>query len=643
MNCLKGNALSFVSLVAPALALVACFSAQAEDTANPVAIKASPDKRTLQKGQAATVVVKATFGDGSEKDVTAMARYQSQDAKIAAVSGGKITALGYGETAVVATYLHRSAMVKVAVPQSLPRGFPDPGVNNKIDELVNAKLKELGIPASELCTDQEFLRRAFLDVIGTLPKPEEARAFLADNDPQKRSKLIDRLLQRPEYADYWTLKWGDLLRMKSETPIQMWPNAVQAYRQWVHRAIVENKPYDRFATELITATGSSSRDPPANYYRAIAQLSDPGFAGSGKDSPRDPMHQADATAAVFMGVRMECMRCHAHPTDGWTQDDHLGFSAFFAQVAFKNTKEYKEEIVCLDVDKVLTDPVTKAIVRPKPLGGEAITLAAGEDARVKLAVWLTAPENPWFANCAVNRVWYWLMGRGIVHEPDDLRPTNPPSNPELLAYLAGELVGHKYDLKHIFRLLLTSQTYQRSSQTTQWNVHDRTQFSHYSIRRLPAESLADAITQVTGSSDQYGFFVPQPHKRFPDGTGAIQLDDGTMSSGILGTFGRPSRDSPYEHSRDNQIGMWQELYLCNAQELMEKISKGKRIGQWLAEKRSDGEIVEDLYLSALSRFPTEPEKQAALAHLGKDPTARRAALEDLMWVVLNMREFLFNH
>ncbi len=633
-----------LSLVAVELIPVACCSAPAEDTANPVAIKVSPDKQTLQKGQAATVVVKATFADGSEKDVTAVARYQSHEPRIAVAAGGKVTAQEYGETAVVATYLHRSAMVKVAVPQSLPRGFPDPGANNKIDDLVNAKLKELGIPASELCTDQEFLRRVSLDVIGTLPKPEETRAFLADTDPQKRAKLIDRLLQRPEYADYWTLKWGDLLRMKSETPVEMWPNAVQAYRHWVHDAILRNMSYDQFATELITATGSSFRDPPSNFYRGVPELSQPTVAtGGNRGVARDAAHQADAMAAVFMGVRTECMRCHAHPTDGWTQNDHLGFSAFFAQVAFKNTKEYKEEIVCLDVDKVLTDPVTKAIVRPKPLGGEPIALAAGEDARVKLAAWLTAPANPWFANCAVNRVWYWLMRHGIVHEPDDLRPTNPPSNPQLLAYLAGELVEHKYDLKHIFRLILNSRTYQRSSQTTKGNVHDVTQFSHYLVRRLPAEALADAIAQVTGSQDNYSSYVPQPHKKLPEGFRAIQLDDGSISSGFLAMCGRPQRDSPYEHARVCRTSMAQELYLFNAQQLMDKIGKGQRIGQWLADKESDALVVEDLFLSALSRLPTEREKQADLAHLGKDPTARRAAIEDLMWVVLNTQEFLFNH
>ena len=235
------------------------------------------------------------------------------------------------------------------------------------------------------------------------------------------------------------------------------------------------------------------------------------------------------------------------------------------------------------------------------------------------------------------------MGRGIVHEPDDLRPTNPPSNPELLAYLAGELVAHKYDLKHVFRLILTSRTYQRSSRTTQWNARDVTQFSHYLLRRLPAESLADAIAQVAGSQDHYGSYVPQPHKEFPEGFRAMQLDDGSISSGFLAIFGRPQRDSPYEHSRVCRTSMAQELYLFNAQQLMDKIGKGQRISHWLADKTSDEQIVEDLFLSALSRLPSEREKQAALANLGKDPATRAAVLEDLMWAVLNTQEFLFNH
>ncbi len=466
------------SVVALGLALMGFCHARGADKPKPtsqlLSVKVLPEKQALKKGQTVAVVVKALYADGSEKDVTAEARCQSSDAKIAtAAAGGECTAQGYGEAAIVATYLHHSTVAIVTVPQSLPNGFPEAGSNNKIDDLVNAKLKELGIPPSDLCTDQEFLRRVFLDVIGTLPAPDEVRAFLAGKDPQKRARLIDQLLEGPEYADYWTLKWGDLLRMKSETPVEMWPNAVQAYRHWVHDAIMKNMPYDQFATDLITATGSNFRNPAANFYRAIPALAVPPVAAISRGADRDPLHQADAMAVIFMGVRTECTRCHAHPTENWTQGDHRRFAAFFAQVAFKNTKEYKEEIVCLDIDKVLRDPVTNAVVKPQPLGGEPVALAEGEDARVKLAAWLSAPGNPWFANCAVNRVWYWLLGRGIVHEPDDLRPTNPPSNPELLAYLAGELVAHKYDLKHIFRLILTSRTYQRSFRTTPWNVHDR--------------------------------------------------------------------------------------------------------------------------------------------------------------------------
>ena len=360
-----------------------------------VAIRISPEKQVLQAGRSGAVRVQAVFADGTERDVSGDARYQSLDGKIAAVAApGKVTAQGYGEAAVVATYRRHAALARVAVPQAPPGGLPAPGANNKIDELVNAKLKELGIPASELSTDAEFLRRVHLDVTGILPKPEETRAFLADQDPQKRSKLIDRLLERPEYADYWTLKWGDLLRLKSETPVEMWPNAVQAYQHWLHDAILKNKPYDQFATELITATGSNFRDPAVNFYRAIPALAVPPVASFSRGADRDATHQADAMAVVFMGVRTECMRCHPHPVESWTQEDHLGFSAFFAQVAFKNTKEYKEEIVCLDIDKVLRDPVTQAIVTPQPLGGQPVALAEGEDARAKLAAWLTAPGTP---------------------------------------------------------------------------------------------------------------------------------------------------------------------------------------------------------------------------------------------------------
>jgi hypothetical protein len=608
-------------------------------------IKLLPVKQSLDKGKSGAVQVMATYDDGSEKDVTAEARYRTLDVGVGEVaSRGKITAKGFGETAIVATYLRRSAVARVAVPQKFPNGFPDVGANNKIDELVNAKLKELGIPPSDLCTDAEFLRRASFDAIGVLPKPEEARAFLADKDPQKRSKLVHRLLERNEYADYWTLKWGDLLRLKSETPIEMWPNGVQAFRQWLHQAMVENRPLDRFATELITAAGSSFREPAANFYRGVPELSQPTVAtGGNRGVARDAAHQADATAVLFMGVRTECMRCHAHPTESWTQEDHLGLSAIFAQIAYKTTKEYKEEIVYLDYEKVLTHPETKAPVIPKLPGGPALAAGAEEDLRVKFAAWLTAADNPWFARCAANRVWYWLMGRGIVHEPDDLRPTNPPSNPELLAFLADELVKHKYDMKHLFRLILTSRTYQRSSRANEWNARDRTQFSHYQVRRLPAEPLADAIAQVTGSPDQYASIIPQPHKAFPVGFGAMQIDDGAMTSGFLGLFGRPPRDSPYECARSNCTSMPQELYLFNDESLMNKISGGQRLSRWQADKKNDAEVVEDLYLSALCRFPTEAEKQAASAYLGKDPQRQAEARQDLIWSVLNTREFLFNH
>lgn len=636
-------------LALPAMAFAGFISARGEDEPRPatppnvLAIKVSPEKQTLPKGQAGAVTVKAQFADGTERDVTAEARYQSSNAQIAAVAaGGKCTAQGYGEAAIVSTYQHRSAVASVAVPQSLPDGFPDPGANNKIDELVNAKLKELGIPASELCTDQEFLRRAFLDVIGTLPKPEETQAFLADKDPQKRSKLIERLLERPEYADYWTLKWGDLLRMKSEAPINMWPNAVQAYRRWVHESILKNKPYDQFVTELLTATGSNFRDPAVNYYRSLPDLTQVG-AGRSTGGTRDPQIQAETTAVLFMGARLSCCRCHPHPTESWTQDDNLGMAAFFATVTYKKTKEYKEEIVCLDSDQVLKHPVTGREVVPKPLGGEEVAIGTQEDPRAVLAAWLTGPKNPWFARNAVNRVWFWLLGRGIVEEPDDMRPTNPPSNAQLLAFLEGELIAHRYDLKHIFRLILNSRTYQRSSQTSPWNAHDVAQFAHYPIKRLAAEPLMDAVAQVTEVYQPFVSYIAQPNGRYPTGFRAINLDDGSVAIGFLQVFGRPGRDTPFEGDRMSRISMAHELYLLNASEIREGIARSPRIERWLGTKKADAEIVEELYLNALARLPTEDEKQVAVKYLGEDPKTHSEAVHDLVWVVLNTKEFLFNH
>jgi len=572
-----------------------------EDAPELVAIEVAPEKQLLEKGGSHALTVKASYADGTEKDVTQAAVFSSAREEVAAVdAGGKVTAKDFGQATIVVSYLRRFDTVCIVVPQPLPSGFPEVAPNNKIDELVFAKLTELGIPPSEVCTDEVFLRRIYLDVIGTLPTPEEARAFLADDDPQKRSKLIDRLLASREFADFWSLKWGDLFRIKSEYPSNLWPNAVQAYHHWVRSSIAENKPYDQFARELLLSSGSNFREPPVNYYRAFLK--------------KEPQNIGEVTALIFMGARIGCARCHGHPSENWDLDDNLGLAAFFTQVRYKSTTEWKEEIVYVDPDATLRHPATNEPVAPKLPGGEAPELERGEDARVKFADWLTAPDNPWFAKNLANRTWFWLLGRGIVNEADDLRPTNPPSNPELLAYLEQELVSNKYDLKHIYRLILNSKTYQLSSKANEHNANDATHFSHYYVKRLGAETLLDAIGQVTERWDTYSSRIPEPFVRLPVGFRATHLADGSIDLPFLQMFGRPPRDTAYESDRDLELSMRQTLHLLNSSDVQNKINGSPRLQQLLKDKNSDEEIAEELFYVALSRPPTEEEKAGVLAY-----------------------------
>jgi len=567
-----------------------------------VAIEIAPEKQTLEKGGEQALSVKASYSDGTEKDVTREAVFNSAREEVAAVdAGGTVTANGFGQTPIVVSYLRKFDTACIVVPQTLPSGFPETAPNNRIDELVFAKLKELGIPPSEVCTDEVFLRRLYLDVIGTLPTPEQARAFLADADPQKRSKLIDRLLASDEFAHFWALKWGDLFRIKSEYPSNLWPNAVQAYHHWVRSSIAENKPYDQFARELLISSGSNFREAPVNYYRAFLK--------------KEPQNIGEVTALIFMGARVGCARCHGHPSEGWGLGDNLGLAAFFAQVRYKSTTEWKEEIVYVDPDGTLRHPATNEPVPPKLPGGEAPELEPGEDARVKFADWLTAPDNPWFARNIVNRTWCWLLGRGIVHEADDLRPTNPPSNPALLTYLEQELVSNNYDLKHVYRLILNSKTYQLSSKANGHNAADAVHFSHYYVKRLGAETLLDAIGQVTQRWDTYSSRIPEPFVRLPDGFRATHLADGSIDLPFLQMFGRPPRDTAYESERDLELSMRQTLHLLNSSDVQNKINGSPRLQQLLKDKKSDEEVIEELYLLALSRPPTEEEKAGITAYL----------------------------
>jgi hypothetical protein len=546
-------------------------------------------------------------------------------------------------------------------PPELFDGFAAGG---RIDELVLAKLKASGIPPSEKCTDEVFVRRVFLDTIGTLPSPAEVRAFLADTDPGKRRRLIDGLLDRREFAEYRALKWGDLLRVKSEFPSNLWPNAVQAYDRWIRESLRRNMPYDQFARELLTASGSNFRNPPANFYRAFQE--------------RTPRQIAGNAALVFMGVRLE--------DGGLTEAQILGLSAFFAKVGYKCTDEWKEEIVFFNPEGVLVDPKDGKPVRPAFPGDRPLDLAPGQDPRPLFADWLTAPGNPWFARNAVNRVWFWLLGRGIVHEPDDMKPANAPWSPELLAYLERELVAHKYDIRHIYRLILNSNTYQLSSRPNAWNVADTTGFSHYRIRRLDAEPLLDAVNQVLGTGERYTSNIPEPFTFLPGNRRAICLADGSIESSFLELFGRPPRNSSFESERTSASSVFQAQHMLNSSHIQKKIEQsavlrqlasGKPVAPRPAKEAAAAKppgggkkgitareakivpggvrrpmvvepdrqevLVEELYLRILSRFPSAAEKAVALAYLKAPGRQPAAALCDLVWALLNTKEFILKH
>ena len=540
-----------------------------------------------------------------------------------------------------------------------------------IDKLVAANLAKLGVQPL-LCSDAVFVRRAFLDVIGTLPTAQEARDFIQDADlANKRRKLIDSLLDRPEFADFWAMRWGDVLRIKAEFPVNLWPNAAQAYHRWLRSAIASNKPYDRFARELLTSSGSNFRVGPVNFYRAIQNRTPDGIAA--------------AVALTLMGTR----------TETWPADRLAGMAAFFSRLGYKPTNEWKEEHVFWDPLGSSTTPGNTAPGRPaiappppppaKDLGspdppaaakppvdappipppphaaifpdGKTVELPPDRDPRDVFAAWLITPQNPWFARNACNRMWAWLLGRGIIHEPDDIRPDNPPSNPALLTYLESELIASHYDLKHLMRIILNSQTYQSSAMPRFPSPEAAANFASYPLRRMDAEVLIDAINKITGATDLYTSAIPEPFTYIPEGQPAITLPDGSITSPFLTLFGRSARATGMVAERDNKPLPAQWLHLLNSSNIQQKLEKSANLKSLLDPTRKPPAIIEDLYLTILSRFPT-PEEITTIEGYGQTlpvkpvagkppapPTIvkRREDWQDIAWSLLNSTEFLFLH
>ncbi len=488
-----------------------------------------------------------------------------------------------------------------------------------IDARVFDRLQRLHIQPARLSSDAVFLRRAFLDIIGTLPTAQEASGFLADPAPAKRAALIDRLLDRPEFADYWAMKWCDLLRVKAEFPINLWPNAAQAYHHWIRAAIRENQPYDRFVRDLLTASGSNFRDAPVNFYRAMQS--------------KEPPAIAQTVALTFMGTRAE----------NWPPERLAAMAGFFSQIGYKETNEWKEEIVYFKPVGQAGRPVSSSQAIFTFPDGTPARLAPGRDPREVFADWLIAPQNPWFARNAVNRVWSWLLGRGIIHEPDDIRPDNPPSNPELLAFLEQEFVASHYNLKSLYRLILNSQTYQLSSVPRSGGPEAVANFAFYPLRRLDAEVLADAICEVTGTTETYTSAIPEPFTFIPEEQRAISLPDGSITSAFLELFGRPSRDTGLEAERNNRLTAAQQLHLLNASHVERKIEQSPKLQDLLRNTKGGQALVTGLYLTILSRPPTADELQAVNAYSQHGNVKPREAAIDLAWALMNSAEFLYRH
>jgi len=584
-----------------------------------------PKTSLLKPGTTHRILVRAHFSDGHVEDVTRWAKYTSTNLSVAKVDGqGKVDVVGHGEGAVVAWYLSQNVVATVTVPYPGQRNaetFSQAPRRNVIDELVLNKLQRLNLPPSPRCSDAAFLRRAYLDTIGMLPTVQETRKFLADDSPDKRDRLIDRLLKRPEFVDYWTYKWSDLLLLSGK---RLRPKALDAFYQWIRKQVENNTPWDKFATKIVTAKGSTYQNGAANFY-ALHQ---------------DPLDMGETVSMAFLGMSIQCARCHDHPMEKWTNDQYYGFANLFARVRGKGwggdyrRGDGRRVIYTVPRGEVI-QPRTGKPQPPRPLDAEPIPFDSPTDRREHLVKWLTSPENPYFSRAIVNRVWANFFGKGIVNPVDDMRLTNPPSNGPLLAALSQYFIKHDYDLKALMRLILQSETYQRSSEPLPANTADERFFSRYYPRRLKAEVMLDAASQVTG--------VPTQFKGYPKGTRALQLKDSDVASYFLETFGRPERLITCECERSNEPSMTQVLHIVNGATLNEKLAaKKNRLARLLQANASDEKIIEQLYLSALCRYPLKAEKQKLLAVLkNADADDRRKVIEDLYWSVLSSKEFLF--
>ncbi|NUQ63425.1 MAG: DUF1549 domain-containing protein [Pirellulales bacterium] len=562
-------------------------------------------------------IVRAKYSDGTDRDVTTLAVYLSNNDNSAPVAeNGLVTAKNRGEAFVLARFETKTVGGQILVlPAGLQYSPPQEQPVNYVDELVDAKLRRLRILPSELCSDEVFLRRVSIDITGKLPTEEEYQQFLTDQAPDKRAKLIDRLLERKEFAEIWAMKWAELLMVKSNNQVSY--KSAYLYSDWLTQKISNNVPLDEMVRELLTASGGTFRNPATNFYQVET----------------DTLKTTENVAQVFMGIRVQCAQCHNHPFDRWTMDDYYSFAAFFGQIGRKQGEDYRETIVFNQGGGEVRHPVGNRPMEPKFLGGPKPD-AKGKDRRQLLAEWLTASDNPFFAASAANRVWAHFFGIGIVDPVDDMRVSNPPSNPELLGALGKRLVEYKYDFKKLVRDICNSHAYQRSTVRNASNEKDERNFAHGRVRRIQAEMLLDCISQVTQTKDKF--------QGLPLGARAVQVADGTTSNYFLTTFGRSRRETVCACEVNNDPTLSQSLHLLNGETVDNKIRAGALIKSLLDAKKGPDEILTTLYVRCLSRKPS-PEELAKVKKSMEGVENQQQALEDIFWALLNAREFLFNH
>jgi hypothetical protein len=598
--------------------------ADLKDTAEVVAVRMYPNTLVLRPGQKHRVQLIAEYNDGTRRDVTQLGIFNANSPQFADVdSEGMVTAGEAGETAIVGRFERTFAATSVVVLQPSETFKPTPvPQNHLVDRFVIEKLNRQNVSPSALSTDEEFLRRVWLDMIGLQPKPDEIKAFLADKDPKKREKAIDSLFERPEFVDHWSLKWGDLLQNSRTTA-----NAPSVYlfREYMRSAIAANTPLDEFVRKIIISKGGSQEDPASVYFA----------------SSKDTNDTVERVTQVFCGVRMLCARCHAHPMENWTQADYFGLASFFNQVntrpdtRFPNVPNSKLVQVNLKANAAI-NPRTNKPQMPKFLGGEELPLKTDVDRRVAYAEWLTSPKNPFFARGFVNRIWSYYFHRGIIDPVDDIRSTNPPINPELLDALTKDFVDHKFDVRHLMRQITTSATYQRSSIPNASNRHDEQNFSRFIPRRVPAEALLDSLIQATGVAENFG--------GAPSGFRAAQIPDASIENAFLRLFGKPQRMDACECERDTGSNMLQALHFINGASILGRVQNGNARPALLARaKMTDEEMIRDLYLWTVCRFPSEGEVKVHLEFLKSYGPKRAEAIQDMMWALLNTKDFLMVH